>query len=94
MKIGNSFLIVSIFLLIVFSSSIFVFAAQEATTMMCDEGIVNIGDMDVDVQNNCGEPDSQNMNEWVYNFGPSEPVYTVIFKEGKVVRILEDESGS
>jgi hypothetical protein len=91
MKIGNSFLIVSIFLLIVFSSSIFVFAAQEATTMMCDEGIVNIGDMDVDVQNNCGQPDSQNMNEWVYNFGPSEPVYTVIFKEGKVVRILEDE---
>ncbi|MBW2487003.1 MAG: DUF2845 domain-containing protein, partial [Deltaproteobacteria bacterium] len=82
MKIGNSFLIVSIFLLIVFSSSIFVFAAQEATTMMCDEGIVNIGDMDVDVQNNCGQPDSQNMNEWVYNFGPSEPVYTVIFKEG------------
>ena len=91
MKIGNSFLIVSIFLLIVFSSSIFVFAAQEATTMMCDEGIVNIGDMDVDVQDKCGEPDSQNMNEWVYNFGPSEPVYTVIFKEGKVVRILEDE---
>jgi hypothetical protein len=52
---------------------------------------VNIGDMDVDVEDKCGEPDSQNMNEWVYNFGPSEPVYTVIFKEGKVVRILEDE---
>jgi hypothetical protein len=87
----SSFLIVSILLLNVFSSSISVFAAEEASTMMCDEGVVNIGDMDVDVQDKCGQPDSQNMNEWVYNFGPSEPVYTVIFKEGKVVRILEDE---
>ena len=55
--------------------------------MMCDEGVVNIGDMDVDVQDKCGEPNTQNMNEWVYNFGPDEPVYTVIFKDGKVVRI-------
>jgi hypothetical protein len=91
MKMTSSFLIVSILLLNVFSSSVSVFAAEEASTMMCDEGVVNIGDMDVDVQDKCGQPDSQNMNEWVYNFGPSEPVYTVIFKEGKVVRILEDE---
>jgi hypothetical protein len=91
MKMTSSFLIVSILLLNVFSSSVSVFAAEEASSMMCDEGVVNIGDMDVDVQDKCGQPDSQNMNEWVYNFGPSEPVYTVIFKEGKVVRILEDE---
>ena len=91
MKTVNCYLIVSILLLIVFNSGISVFAAEEASTMMCDEGVVNIGDMDVDVQDKCGEPDSQNMNEWVYNFGPSEPVYTVIFKEGKVARILEDE---
>jgi hypothetical protein len=67
---------------------------EEASSIMCDEGVVNIGDMDVDVQGKCGEPNSQNLNEWVYNFGPSQPVYTVIFNEGKVVRILEDESGS
>ena len=94
MKIVNSFLIVSILLLIVFISDVSVFAAQEASSMMCDEGVVNIGDMDVDVQDKCGEPDSQNMNEWLYIFGPAQPVYKVIFKEGKVVRILEDESGS
>jgi hypothetical protein len=91
MKMTSSFLIVSILLLNVFSSSVSVLAAEEASSIMCDEGVVNIGDMDVDVEDKCGEPDSQNMNEWVYNFGPSEPVYTVIFKEGKVVRILEDE---
>ena len=78
-------------LVIVFGSSTAVLAAEEASTMMCDEGVVNIGDMDADVRENCGEPDSQGMNEWVYNFGPSQPVYTVIFKEGKVARILESE---
>ena len=91
MKILNSFLIVSVLLLVLFSSSISVFAAQEASSMMCDEGVVNIGDKDVDVEDKCGQPDSRNMNEWQYNFGPSQPVYTVIFKEGKVVRILESQ---
>ena len=70
-------------------SPIFILAAEEASTMMCDEGVINIGDADADVQEKCGEPNSQSMNEWVYDFGPSQPVYTVIFKEGKVVRILE-----
>ena len=66
-----------------------VWASEEASTMMCDGGVVNIGDADADVEDKCGEPNSQSMNKWVYDFGPSQPVYTVIFKEGKVVRILE-----
>lgn len=70
------------------------FAAEEASTIMCDNGIVNIGDLDVVVQDKCGEPDSKKMDVWVYNFGPDEPVYTVIFNGGQVVRILEDEWGS
>jgi hypothetical protein len=80
------------FLVMLFSGT--VFAAEEASSIMCDNGVVNIGDTDTAVQDACGEPDSQNMNEWVYNFGPSQPVYTVIFKEGQVVRILENEWGS
>jgi hypothetical protein len=96
MKISNSFLIVSVFLLVVFSSSICVFAAEEASSIMCDNGVVNIGDMQTDVQDACGQPNSQNyeQNAWVYNFGPSQPVYTVFFKEGQVVKILEDEWGN
>jgi len=82
------------FLVTLFSGAVSVFGAEETSSIMCDNGVVNIGDMDVDVQDACGEPNSQTMNEWQYNFGPSEPVYTVIFKEGKVVRILEDKSGS
>ena len=71
-----------------------VFAAEEASSIMCDNGVVNIGDMNVDVQDKCGEPNSQTMDEWTYNFGPSQPVFTIIFKEGQVVRILENEWGS
>jgi hypothetical protein len=96
MKISNRFLIVSVLLLMVFGSSICVFAAEEASSIMCDNGEVNIGDMQTDVQDACGQPNSQNYEQsaWVYNFGPSQPVYTVFFKEGQVVKILEDEWGN
>jgi len=80
-------------LVVIFGIHSSIFAAEETSSIMCDNGTVNIGDMEVDVQAKCGEPNSQNMNEWVYNFGPDQPVYTVIFSEGKVVRILEDEWG-
>ncbi len=94
MKAISGYLVVLVSLAVLFGSQPSIFAAEEASSIMCDEGVVNIGDMDVDVQDKCGEPNSQNMNEWVYNFGPSQPVYTVIFNEGKVVRILENEWGN
>lgn len=92
MKRRIVYYIVLVFLAMVFSGT--GFATEEASTIMCDNGVVNIGDMDVDVQDKCGQPNSQTMNEWVYKFGPSQPVYTVIFNEGQVVKILEDEWGS
>ena len=94
MKTIKAHLIILVTLAIVFGGQAYLYAAEEASSMMCDEGVVNIGDMDIDVQDKCGEPDRQNMNEWMYIFGPSQPTYRVIFKEGKVVRILEDESGN
>jgi hypothetical protein len=94
MKTIKDYLFILVSLALVLGGQAYLWAAEEASSIMCDEGVVNIGDMDVDVRDKCGEPNSQNMNEWVYNFGPSQPVYTVIFNEGKVVRILEDESGN
>ena len=94
MKTIRDYLVILVSLAMVLGGQVYLFAAEEASSIMCDEGVVNIGDMDVDVQDKCGEPNSQNLDEWVYNFGPSQPVYTVIFNEGKVVRILEDETGS
>ena len=91
MKKRNIFIVGLLFVLMAFGNPNLLFAAEETSTMMCDEGVVNIGDADVDVQEKCGEPHTKGMNEWVYNFGPSQPVYKVIFKDGKVVRILEGE---
>ena len=92
MKRRIAYVIGLAFVVMVFSGT--VFAEEEASSMACDNGVVNIGDMNVDVQDKCGQPDSQTMSEWVYKFGPDLPVYTVIFKEGQVVRIMEDVSGS
>lgn len=94
MKTIKGCLVVLVSSAMVFGGYTHLFAAEETSSMMCDNGPVNIGDMDIDVQAKCGEPNSQNMNEWIYNFGPDEPVYSVIFNEGKVVRILEDDSGN
>ena len=78
------------FLATALGSSIPVSAAEEVSTMMCDGGVVNIGDTMADVRSKCGEPNTQgmNMNQWIYEPGPSGS-FTVFFKEGKVERILE-----
>jgi hypothetical protein len=57
---------------------------------MCDNGVMKIGVKDADVQDACSEPNSQTMNECRYDFGPSQTVYTMVFKEGILTRILED----
>ena len=70
-------------------------AAEDATSIMCDGGVVGIGDFFQTVQDKCGEPDKKEGNFWRYNFGPSQPIYTVEFGEnGNVVRIVEDQWGS
>jgi len=91
MKKRNIYFIGLVFLAATLGSTMPIFAAEETSTMMCDQGVVNIGDADVVVQDTCGQPDNQSMDEWVYDFGPSQPVYTLIFKDGKVVRILESK---
>ena len=90
MKKRNIYFIGLLIVVMVFGNIISTFAAEETSTMMCDEGVVKIGDTDADVREKCGEPNSQSMDKWIYNFGPSES-FTVIFKEGKVVRILEGQ---
>ena len=88
MKKTNIYFIGFVFVVMALGSTTAVLAAEETSTMMCDEGVVNIGDTDADVREKCGEPNSQSMDKWTYDFGPSE-YFTVIFKEGKVVRILK-----
>jgi len=94
MKAITGYLVVLVSIAVLFGSYPSIFAAEEASSIMCDNGVVNIGDMDVSVQETCGEPNTKRMNQWVYNFGPSQPVYTLIFKDGQLIKILEDEWGS
>ena len=91
MKKRNIYFIGLVFLATALGSTMPIFAAEETSSMMCDQGVVNIGDADADVLDKCGQPDNQSMNEWVYDFGPSQPIYAVIFEDGKVVRILQGE---
>jgi hypothetical protein len=95
MKTGTAYFIVAITLILSLNMGL-AFAAEEASSIMCDNGTVNIGDTQASVQDTCGEPSSQNyeLNSWVYNFGPDQPVYTLIFKEGQLIKILESEWGS
>ena len=90
MKIITIYLFGLTFLLMILGGSISLYAAEETSSMMCDGGVVSIGDSDADVREDCGEPNSQGEYQWVYNFGPGES-YTVIFKDGEVVRILESD---
>ena len=94
MKKRNVFFLIPAVLFITYLHLDGAFAAEDASSIMCDNGVVNIGDTQAAVQDTCGEPNSQGMNEWVYNFGPDQPVYTLIFKDGQLIRILEDEWGS
>jgi hypothetical protein len=52
-----------LFILIMIGSTSVGLAAEEASTMMCDEGVVNIGATDADVREKCGEPNSQSMDK-------------------------------
>ena len=94
MKPIMAYIMLLLSLAVLFGSCPSTFAAEEASSIMCDNGEVNIGDTEATVQDTCGEPNSKTMNEWVYNFGPDQPVYTLIFKDGQLVKILEDEWGS
>jgi hypothetical protein len=85
MKKRNVCLIGLLLVVMVFGNSFSIFAAEETTSVMCDEGILKIGDSDGDVREKCGHPNRQSLNEWEYDDDPS---FTVYFEEKKVVRIL------
>ena len=84
-------------------------AAQQTDSLRCRNGIVSIGDTIPDVIKKCGAPVFQDRREqtqgsrrsleiitvddWVYNFGPQEFMYQVIFRNGRVAKIESREHG-
>jgi hypothetical protein len=95
MKKSNLSIVLALFLLTLGLGGLTVVAAGDTDSIMCDNGVVAIGDFFQTVQDKCGEPDKKEGKFWRYNFGPSQPVYTVEFDEnGNTVRIIEDQGGS
>jgi hypothetical protein len=77
--------------------------AGETETCICRNGIVSRGDLIVEVLKKCGEPAQNfqrketrivtkgisivTVDEWIYNFGPNEFMYSLRFENGRVARI-------
>ena len=88
MKIRNIFIAGQIFLVISLLNPAFIFAYEETPTMMCDGGVVSVGDKEIDVLQKCGQPNQEGQTRWLYDFGPSQ-TFIVIFEDEEVVKILE-----
>ena len=88
-------LTVSAFLLTLIVGGSSGIASEDASSMMCDNGVVEKGDFFQTVQDKCGEPDKKEGGFWRYDFGPDQPVYTLeVDENNNVTRIVEDQSGS
>ncbi len=85
MKKRNVYLIGLLLVVMAFGNTFSIFAAEETPSVMCDEGILKIGDTDANVREKCGKPNRESTTEWIYTDGPT---FTVYFEEKKVVRIL------
>jgi len=95
MEKRNLSTVLGLFFLTLAMGGLTVVAAGETDSIMCDNGVVAIGDFFQTVQDKCGEPSKKEGKFWRYNFGPSQPVYTVEFDEnGNTVRIMEDQGDS
>jgi len=87
-------IILTLFLLVLGLGHARGIASDTTDSMMCDNGVVRIGDFFQTVQDKCGEPDKKEGKFWRYNPGPSLPVYSIEFDEnGKAIRIIEDQGG-
>lgn len=74
--------------------------AAPASAMRCEGGLVDTGDLAIEVLEACGEPDFvdrwrgvgltpiiPNIEQWTYNFGPSQLLYVLRFQRGRLQTI-------
>ena len=84
-----------VFLLLLVASS------ASADTMRCRDGLVSLEATKQETISKCGEPAGREsypreinkygaavmIDQWTYDFGPTQFVYIVYFEQGKVVKI-------
>ena len=79
-------------------------AADQVASVRCGSRLVMVGDNKLDVLSKCGEPDmreritglygSQTEEEWTYDFGSGDFIYTLTFEGGNLRRIARGGRGS
>jgi hypothetical protein len=78
------------------------FVTVYAGTLNCNGGIVSSGDSRVDLVIKCGKPDwkdslygeNSGVEEWTYNFGPSQFMRIITIRNGKIANIRTGGYGS
>jgi len=84
------FVILSFLILSLFCASSFAIDLEDASSLGCSDGIVNVGDSKSDVLEKCGEPTrKEGFQEhlWIYDFGSSNFVYYLTFSRDRLERI-------
>jgi hypothetical protein len=85
------FLILSLFILFLVSASpSFTVDREDAGSLECTNGIVNVGDSKSDVLEKCGEPTRKEGFQgylWVFDFGSSDFLYYLTFYQDRLERI-------
>ena len=72
---------------------------DDVPSFRCDGDTVTVGDRKYTVTEACGQPDKVRIwgggavEEWVYNFGPTQFIYYVKFMHGRLERIQVGERG-
>ena len=75
MKKRNVYLIGLLLVVMAFGNTFPIIAAEEADSVVCDEGILKIGDTDADVREKCGKTARESEKEWAYD--AATPSFTV-----------------
>ncbi len=80
----------------------------QAAGIRCDGGLVDRGDLQIEVLDACGEPDFRDdwaagtlpagvvvpdVTQWTYNFGRGNLLYVLRFRNGRVIGIDSDGYG-
>jgi hypothetical protein len=82
-------------------------ASGDVDSLRCGTHLARVGDLKPQVFRECGKPASSTsgaqyghdgtfpgvMEEWIYNLGPGDYLYTLLFEEGQLIEIRRGDRG-
>jgi len=97
MKFRSTYLVALLLLMIIITdqtAAIEIDFSNEHSSIRCTDGIVEVGDQQQRVLDQCGDPvaiapgDSDSYNIWVYQVGASKFMYYLGFLDGQLEKIV------